>query len=131
VKALAGGAAESLRLDKWLWYARFCKTRSLATKLCQSGRIRIAGNHVVKAHQPVRAGDVLTFPLGRAIRVVRIRALGTRRGPPAEARALYEDLTPAAPAIPAPPLPVAERAPGSGRPTKRERRDIDRLKGED
>ena len=123
-------AAESLRLDKWLWYARFCKTRSLATKLCLSGQIRMAGNHVVKAHQPVRAGDVLTFPHGRGIRVVRVRALGSRRGPPVEARTLYEDLTPAAPPPSSTP-PTAERAPGSGRPTKRERREIDRLKGDD
>jgi ribosome-associated heat shock protein Hsp15 len=125
-----GEVAASLRLDKWLWYARFCKTRSLATKLCQSGSIRIAGSHVVKAHQPVRAGDVLTFPLGHAIRVVRVRALGARRGPVAEARALYTDLTPSA--IPASePVLIGEREPGSGRPTKRERREIDRLKGED
>ena len=94
-----GEATASLRLDKWLWYARFCKTRSLATRLCQSGSIRLAGSHVVKAHQPVRAGDVLTFPLGHAIRVVRVRALGARRGPAAEAQTLYDDLTP--PAVPA------------------------------
>lgn len=125
-----GEPAASLRLDKWLWYARFCKTRSLATKLCQSGSIRIAGNHVVKAHQPIRAGDVLTFPLGHAIRVVRVRALGARRGPAAEARTLYDDLTP--PAVPASaPATIGEREPGSGRPTKRERREIDRLKAED
>jgi ribosome-associated heat shock protein Hsp15 len=127
---LGATATASLRLDKWLWYARFCKTRSLATKLCQSGQIRIAGNHVVKAHHPVRPGDVLTFPLGRAIRVVRVRALGSRRGPPAEARALYEDLTPAIAPAPATPA-VGERAPGSGRPTKRDRREIDRLKSEE
>lgn len=125
-----GEAAASLRLDKWLWYARFCKTRSLATKLCQSGSIRLAGSHVVKAHQPVRAGDVLTFPLGHAIRVVRVRALGARRGPAAEARTLYDDLTPSAIRASEPAL-IGEREPGSGRPTKRERREIDRLKGED
>jgi ribosome-associated heat shock protein Hsp15 len=126
----ADAAAASLRLDKWLWYARFCKTRSLATKLCQSGQIRIAGSHVTKAHQPIRTGDVLTFPLGRAIRVVRILALGVRRGPVAEARRLYDDLTPPA-APPSAAATVAGREPGSGRPTKRERRKTDRLKGED
>jgi len=120
----------SLRLDKWLWYARFCKTRSLATRLCQSGQIRIAGSHVVKAHHAVRPGDVLTFPLGRAIRVVRVVAVGARRGPSTEARALYEDLTP--PSAPPRSAPaVGERVPGSGRPTKRDRREIDRLKGEE
>lgn len=125
-----GEATASLRLDKWLWHARFCKTRSLATKLCQSGSIRLAGSHVVKAHQPVRAGDVLTFPLGHAIRVVRVRALSARRGPAAEARTLYDDLTPPAVAASEPAM-TGEREPGSGRPTKRERREIDRLKGED
>lgn len=129
IRLASAPAPASLRLDKWLWHARFCRTRSLAAKLCESGRIRIAGNHVVKAHQPVRAGDVLTFPLGHAIRVVRVVALGERRGPAPEAQTLYDDLTPPAPAAADRP-PTAERTAGSGRPTKRERRDIDRLKPE-
>lgn len=125
-------APASLRLDKWLWHARFCRSRSLAATLCESGSIRIAGTHVVKAHHPVRAGDVLTFPLGRAIRVVRVLALGQRRGPPAEARLLYDDRAPPAPLAEARSAapPLAGREPGSGRPTKRERREIDRLKPE-
>ncbi len=86
--------AERLRLDKWLWYARFCKSRSLAADLCASGRLRCNGALVGKAHFAVATGDVLTFPLGRQIRVVRVVALGERRGPAVEARALYEDLAP-------------------------------------
>ena len=87
-------ADDAIRLDKWLWHARFFKTRTLASKTCEGGRIRLSGRVVDKAHQAVRIGDVLTFPQARAIRVVRVVGLGTRRGPPAEAQALYEDLMP-------------------------------------
>ena len=83
---------ESIRLDKWLWQARFFKTRALASKLCAAGRVRIDGERVSKAHAAIRPGHVLTFPQSRDIRVVRVVALGARRGPAAEARTLYEDL---------------------------------------
>ena len=94
----------SLRLDKWLWFARFAKTRSLAAKLCASGLVTVGGAAPMKSHHPVRVGDVIAVPQGRALRRVRVLALGERRGPPAEARLLYEDA--------APPLPLrdAERA---------------------
>ena len=117
-----------LRLDKWLWYARFFKSRTLAAKLCASGRIRLDGTIVQKPHHQVRAGNVLTFPLGPHVRVIKILALGTRRGPAPEARTLYEDL---APPQPTPPAATAspQRPRGSGRPTKAERRAIDRLQG--
>jgi ribosome-associated heat shock protein Hsp15 len=122
-------AGERLRLDKWLWYARFLKTRSLATDACCSGKIRVNGTLVAKAHYPLKPGDVLTFPLGTHIRVVRVLNLGVRRGPASEAKLLYEDLSP-------PPEPRAAavtgeegRPPGSGRPTKAERRALDRLRG--
>ena len=123
---------ESLRLDKWLWYARFFKTRSLATKLCETGKLRLAGTPVAKAHQKVRCGDVLTFPQGQHIRVVKIVALASRRGPAPEAQALYEDLAPPERENRLPigtPPPVARRKPGDGRPTKRDRRNLDRLRG--
>ena len=81
------------RLDKFLWAARFLKSRSLAADLCAQGRVRVSGRLVDKAHARVRVGDVLTFPLGPRIRVVRILALPTRRGPAAEAQSLYEDLS--------------------------------------
>jgi len=115
------------RLDKWLWFARFCKSRTLASKLCAAGKIRIDGELVHKAHHLVRAGDVLTFPQGAHIRVVRVVLLGLRRGPATEARTLYEDLSPPAPREP----PVLQREPGAGRPTKVERRALDRLRDQD
>ena len=82
------------RLDKWLWCARFFKTRALAAKACAEGRLRLGGRVIQKAHHAVKPGDVLTFPLGPHIRIIRISALGLRRGPASEARALYEDLAP-------------------------------------
>ena len=89
----AGQSAEAtLRLDKWLWHARFFKSRSLAAAYCAEGRLRLNRRHIGRASAPVRIGDVLTFPLGDAIRVVRVLALGKRRGPPAEARALYAEI---------------------------------------
>ena len=119
---------EALRLDKWLWYARFCKTRSLATTMCRGGDVRVNKVPVRKSNQPVRVGDVLTFAQGPRIRVIRVLALGERRGPASEAQGLYEDLSP-----PMPPrekrIPVSGlRDAGAGRPTKRERRAIDRLR---
>lgn len=91
---MAMSGSETQRLDKWLWFARFFKTRSLAAKLCEAERVRVNRIVVAKAHQAVRVGDVLTFPQARQIRVVRILALGGRRGPASEARTLYEDLAP-------------------------------------
>ena len=84
--------SESIRLDKWLWQARFFKTRALASKICAAGRVRIDGERVTKAHAAIRPGNVLTFPQARDIRVVRVVALGTRRGPAVEAQTLYDDL---------------------------------------
>ena len=122
--------ADTRRLDVWLWYARFQKSRTLAAKLVAEGRVRINGERTAKPSHTVRAGDLLTFPAGNRIRLVRIVDLGNRRGPAPEARLLYEDLTPAAPppGDAAAPLPAEERPRGAGRPTKRDRRDTDRLK---
>jgi ribosome-associated heat shock protein Hsp15 len=83
-----------LRLDKWLFQARFFKSRGLAAGMLAEGHARVNGLHVVKPGHSVGAGDVLTFPQGARIRVVRVLALGDRRGPAAEAQALYEDLAP-------------------------------------
>ena len=127
-----------LRLDKWLWYSRFFKSRTLATKLCQLGRIRINETVIGKSKTLISEGDILTFPKGSNIRIIKILKLGKRRGPALEAETLYEDLSP--------PLarkelediekkdirtaPVAERERGSGRPTKTERRATDKLHSE-
>jgi len=81
-----------LRLDKWLWQARFFKTRTLAADVASQRKIRINRMVVTKPHYKVRPGDVLTFSQGHEIRVVRILALGSRRGPATEARTLYEDI---------------------------------------
>jgi ribosome-associated heat shock protein Hsp15 len=123
--------SETLRLDKWLWHARFARTRSLAAKLVAEGRFRINGNPTEKAHHAVRPGDVLTFPLGPHIRVIKVLGLGLRRGPAPEARLLYDDLEPPQPGPPTPKEPpVAIREEGAGRPTKRERRATDRLRSD-
>ena len=121
---------ESRRLDKWLWYARFFKSRSLATKFCASGKPRVNEAVVKKAHHAVHVGDVLTFPKASYIRVVRVTALGTRRGPAVEAQTLYDDLDPPRPRARIDrPMKPAQREPGSGRPTKRERRDTEIFTG--
>ena len=85
--------ADGLRLDKFLWFARIVKTRALAQDMAENGRIRIAGRLIDRAHAPVRTGDVLSFAQRGAVRVIRIEALLARRGPPAEARSLYSELT--------------------------------------
>jgi ribosome-associated heat shock protein Hsp15 len=96
------GDSDGLRLDKWLWHARFAKTRGAAARLCESGRLRLGRDIVWKPHRLVRVGDVLTFPAGRQIRSVKVAALSGRRGSAEDARRLYEDLAPptAASALP-------------------------------
>ena len=124
---------DTLRLDKWFWHARFIKSRSLATKLCNSGKVRVNGNLIKKAHHSVAPGDVLTFPVGPNIRVIKIIKLGNRRGPAKEAQALYEDLQPIdqiAKKVDSTLAPeLAKRERGSGRPTKFQRRAIERFMG--
>lgn len=85
--------ADSLRVDKFLWFARIVKTRALARAIAEKGRIRLNGRVIDRAHAPVRPGDVLSFAQRGAARALRIEALPARRGPPAEARALYSELT--------------------------------------
>jgi ribosome-associated heat shock protein Hsp15 len=81
-----------LRLDKFLWFARIVKTRGMAQAIAENGRLRIGGRVVDRAHAPVRVGDVLSFATRGRVRVIRVEALPSRRGPPAEARALYSEL---------------------------------------
>ncbi|PIE10238.1 MAG: RNA-binding protein S4 [Rhodobacterales bacterium] len=111
-------AAPSLRLDKWLWQARFFKSRSIAAEVVSAGKVRVDGTPVSKPARAVRPGVVLTFPQGDRVRVVKIIELGTRRGPAPEAQGLYEDLSPA----PAPRDLSSPQAEKGGRPTKRDRR---------
>ena len=116
----------SVRIDKWLWAARAFKTRSLAADACDGGKVDLNGD-AAKPAKPVRAGDrvEITTPVGR--RILKVVALGERRGPASAAQALYEDLTPPAPPRLRQPRPPY-RPPGAGRPTKRQRREIDRLR---
>jgi len=117
---------EAVRADKWLWAARFFKTRGLAAAACTGGKVEV-NDQPAKPARPLRPGDLLRVTLPAGKRVVKIVALAERRGPAPSARALYDDLTP-----PAPPrvrmAQPAHRAPGAGRPTKRERRLLDRLR---
>ena len=89
--------ADSLRLDKFLWFARIAKTRADAQALAARGRIRLSGRVIDRAHAPVRVGDVLSFARRGTVRVLKVEALPARRGPPAEARTLYSELTTPAP----------------------------------
>jgi ribosome-associated heat shock protein Hsp15 len=84
-----------LRLDKWLWQARFFKSRDLATEVITEGHLRLNGQHCLKPGHAVGPGDVLTFAQGAQIRVVRVLDIGGRRGPASEAQQLYLDLDPA------------------------------------
>ena len=81
---------QAIRIDKWLWHARFCKTRGLAQRKAAAGLIRLNGQRIEKASVLVHPGDVLTLPMARNVIALRVLALGARRGPPTEARALYE-----------------------------------------
>ena len=117
------------RIDKWLWHARVVRTRSAAAGLAASGHVRLNGTRVDAASKPVKAGDVLTIALDARVRVLKVIGFAVRRGGAEEGRALYEDLTPAAPAAASrsDKPPIAQRDPGSGRPTKQERRAIERF----
>jgi len=133
-----GGAAEdgelsqTCRLDKWLWFARVVKSRTTAAGLIENGKARLNRSKVLKPSQGVRAGDVLTVAIGPRVRVLKVLALGVRRGPAQEARLLYEDLMPvtAGGGLDDTRPASVERTPGSGRPTKRDRRQMLRLKSQ-
>ena len=117
----------AIRLDRWLWFARKVKTRSRATRLIKEGKIRVNQEKISKPAHMVQAGDVITARFSPQLLVLKIIDTGTRRGPASEAQMLYEDLTP--PPAPAKVLCPArpERKKGTGRPTKKERRQTDRL----
>ena len=124
----------SIRIDKWLWRARFFKSRAKAGKAVESGGMRVNAVRVGKAAAAVGPGDVLTLPVGSLVRVVRIESVGERRGPAKEARTLYTDLYPPPGGLSVrkagkPEPALRGRNPGTGRPTGRERRKIDALRG--
>ncbi len=119
---------ERQRIDKWLFFARIVKSRSLAAKLTQSGRVRVNSDKIDQASRQVGPGDVLTITLDRQVKVLKVVGAGQRRGPFEEARLLYEDMSP--PPTPKDARRLVSRPPlrdtGSGRPTKRERRQLDK-----
>ncbi len=117
---------QKIRIDKWLWYARVVKTRTMAKKLVQAGKARLNGTKVGSPSLQINPQDVLTITLDRRILVYRVLSTGTRRGPASEAQLLYEDISP--PVVRTNPIDrpadQAVREEGAGRPTKRERRKL-------
>ena len=117
------------RIDKWLWHARVVRTRSAAAALAAGGHVRLNGERVAASSRPVKPGDVVTVALDRSVRVMKVLGFAERRGSADLAKVLYEEI--AAPAaMPAPSAPGG-REPGTGRPTKQDRRALDRLRSED
>jgi ribosome-associated heat shock protein Hsp15 len=120
------------RIDKWLWHARVVRTRSAAAGLVAAGHVRVNGQRTDAASRAVRAGDVVTVALDRSVRVLKVLGFAERRGSAEATRGLVEDLQPAPPRPPSAVSPaIGQREPGAGRPTKRDRRAIDRLLDED
>ena len=116
---------EPTRIDVWLWSVRQCKTRSLATSECKAGHVRI-NDEPVKPAAKVRVGDVVRYRVEGFDRILKVTGIITKRTSAPLARENYEDLTPVREKVY---LPVMRRDPGSGRPTKKERRELDRLFG--
>jgi ribosome-associated heat shock protein Hsp15 len=120
------------RVDKWLWHARVVRTRTAAAALAAEGHVRVNGRRIDAPSHAVRAGDVLTIALDRTVRILRVLAFADRRRGAEAAAVLWDDLTPPPASAPSPgPNAIALREPGAGRPTKRDRRALDRLRSED
>ncbi|RAI41650.1 RNA-binding S4 domain-containing protein [Rhodoplanes roseus] len=119
------------RIDKWLWHARVVRTRSAAAALAAGGRVRINGARIDAASRPVKPGDVVTIALDSRVRVLTVTGFAERRGSATDAQALFRDESPPEPPPDSEPS-AAPREPGAGRPTKRDRRTLDRWRaGED
>ena len=117
--------ADRIRLDRWLFFARFFKTRSLSSKQIEAGHVRVNATKVLKPATSISIGHVLTVAQSRSIRVVEVLALGHRRGPASEAQRLYRDLT-----LKLDPEDPAREQGRLGRPTKRERRALRNFRNE-
>ena len=129
-----GDTLHKERLDRFLFFSRAVKSRTLAQKLIEAGAVRVNSERTDRTDHKVGAGDVLTMSLHGRILVWRILDAGTRRGPATEAQSLYEDISPPSlPRVERSPYEavIAERPAGAGRPTKRERREADALRSED
>ena len=119
---------EDARIDKWLWAARFFKSRSLAARACDGGKVDV-NDQRAKPARLVRPGDMLAITQPRVRRIVRVLAISERRGSGADAAQLYQDLTPQPLPREIRSAPPAYRPIGAGRPTKRDRRTMDRFAG--
>jgi ribosome-associated heat shock protein Hsp15 len=130
--ASAGADQEAQRIDRWLWCARFFKTRSLAAKFVSDGNIQVTRTEttirIEKASFLIRLGDMLAFSRNDYLRIINILSMAQRRGPAAEAQMLYDDQSPPRTLKPRRSPDPFEREKGAGRPTKRERRALDALK---
>ncbi|KAB8162230.1 RNA-binding S4 domain-containing protein [Streptomyces sp. 3MP-14] len=122
------GEQGSVRVDTWIWAVRLIKTRSMAASACRAGHVKV-NNERVKPAQPVRIGDeVRVWHAGRERIVEVTRLIRKRVGAPTAAECLIDNSPPPPPRVEIPAVPVRER--GAGRPTKRERRELDRLRGQ-
>ncbi|ANK74214.1 MULTISPECIES: RNA-binding S4 domain-containing protein [Ensifer] len=127
-KQPASNPASRQRLDKWLFFTRLIKSRSLAQKAIEGGRVAVNDERVTQSSFQLKTGDMLELALDRRSLIVRVVGPGERRGPYEEARLLYDDLTPEQPKEKLSAYELATRERGAGRPTKKERRETDRLK---
>ena len=119
---------EKIRLDTWLWYARFYKSRSLSSKAILSGIVRVNSNKIIKPASKVKINDVLTINHVNTVRIIQIQSIGSRRGPASEAQALYNDLSPDVTAA-SKSKDVSEKSKKdtNKRPTKKDRRILDKI----
>lgn len=123
---------KTLRLDIYLYYIRIFKSRSLATKFVLTNRLRISGQVTQKPHKMISIGDVLTITINNNIKVLKVLDIPNRRGPYSESLNFYEDITPIESVQKKESLkPNNKFVERVGRPTKRERRQTDRLMGRD
>lgn len=119
------------RIDQWLFFSRLIKSRSIAGRLIEAGKVRVNKEKVTKTSQGVREGDVITAMINQKLRIIKVEGLGVRRGPALEAQLLYTDLTPKdEPSKKGRVIGTSSpsRPKGAGRPTKKDRRKIDSLK---
>ncbi|MDF1608122.1 RNA-binding S4 domain-containing protein [Hoeflea sp. YIM 152468] len=122
---------ERQRIDKWLFFARIIKSRTLAGKFAAAGNVRVNGEKIDQARFPIKPGDTLTIKQERRVVVLRVLGTGHRRGPAPEAQLLYDDITPKPVEAAAAEAGAAQREPGAGRPTKRDRRKMDQFRNSD
>ena len=119
---------EKIRLDTWLWYARFYKSRSLSSKAILSGKLRLNSNKIIKPASKVKINDVLTINHINMVRIIQVQSLGSRRGPASEAQNLYNDLS--GNIIDASKIKSVSEKPKketNKRPTKKDRRMLDKI----